>query len=201
MRAFLGLQIPEAVSVSLDAALARPRRELPAASWVPARNRHLTLVFLGATGDSKLLGLDALIAPVFGAASPIELELEDCGTFPVARPARAVWMGFRPSRALLELQKAVAEVCRTVGYDLDQRPYTPHLTLARCRERWPRRACEAWASAFPAGVGAILRCGGFTADRACLFESQQEPRGVTYRVIQSYPLAGRLEPVRIIETT
>ncbi len=191
MRAFIALEVPARVTVGLDEALANLRSKLPPARWVPAPNRHLTLVFLGTVAAEDLTRLDDSLGPVFAAEVPFELELGHRGTFPAGRPGRVVWVGFRPSKALGRLQEAVAEACRSLDFDIERRPFSPHLTLARCRKPWSRRACEVWSSGPSGGAARSLRENAFTVDRGCLFESVPRERGVHYSVLRSYPLGMR----------
>ncbi len=182
------MEVPERVSNALDRTLAALREELPPARWVSGANRHLTLAFLGTVEARDLKELDVALAPVFAARRAFELELGDRGSFPAGRPGRVVWVGFRPSKALDQLQQAVVEACRERGFDIERRPFSPHLTLARCRTPWPRGACDAWRKDLPARTDLATRGGVFTVTRGCLFESVHGPGGVHYEMVRSYPL-------------
>lgn len=188
MRTFVALEITEAVNVGLDALVSRWREELPPARWLPATSRHLTLVFLGALGEAALAPLDRELATVCSEQPPLALALAGCGAFPEKGRARVLWIGLRPSEALDRLQRELARACRQLGFEIDERPFFPHLTLARCRRPWPARAIERWRHAAGEALAASPPWGGFDVDRTCLFESLPAPRGVQYRVVRSYPL-------------
>ena len=65
-----------------------------------------------------------------------------------------------------------------------ERPFQPHVTLARCPSPWPRGAAEKFAAAFPGEIGPP-----FVADRGVLVESRLSPRGPRYRHVAELPLA------------
>src|SRR5690606_558822 len=100
---------------------------------VPPENWHLTLRFLGATPASAAARVvEELEAAPLGA--PFEIRLGALGAFP--RPARAtvLWMGLRAGEGPLgDLAAAVEVAVRRAGIAPEDRPFSPHLTLARLR--------------------------------------------------------------------
>lgn len=124
-RLFFALWPDAATRARLDGA----RRSLPDHSGrpVPARNLHLTLVFLGDVADTALAALEAGAAMPRGA--PFTLVLDRYGGFGHAGVA---WLA--PSRIpeeLLWLVEALRDTCRAAGLAPDPRPYVAHLTVAR----------------------------------------------------------------------
>lgn len=187
MRCFLGLEIPAIANARLDLALAAAVRESPPARWVPAENRHLTLVFLGRLEPARLASLGEALGPLCAAGRPLSLAFSGGGVFPQGKRAKVVWVGLRPSPRLSRLQSKAADACANLGFRIDRRAFVPHLTVARCRPPWPVGAGESWQRR----CDARLRAGAddsFEVSRAALFESRPRPGGVRYRVVQSYPL-------------
>jgi 2'-5' RNA ligase len=80
---------------------------------------------------------------------------------------------------------AVAAAVEAVGFEPEERPFRPHVTLARCDPNWPRGAAEKFASAFPGEIGPP-----FTVDRGVLMESRLSPRGARYAVVEGLPMEG-----------
>jgi RNA 2',3'-cyclic 3'-phosphodiesterase len=126
MRLFLGLPVPAQFAQSLS----RSARAtgLKDARWIPPENIHLTLVFLGSVADETLPAilheLDQLDPP------PIRVRITRFGTFP---RAGVLFAEVEPTPALLQLQAQVAGRMARCGFPLDDRPYNPHITLARLR--------------------------------------------------------------------
>ena len=99
----------------------------------PAELIHLTLVFIGST---KREGVADLVAMMNAIEQPaFELTLDSIGWF---RRNGIVWAGSQsPPEALIALQALLARSAERLGFSLDVRPYSPHLTLARDAHRSP----------------------------------------------------------------
>ena len=91
---------------------------------VPQSKIHLTLAFLGEVAAGRA---GAAAVPVEGRAFAISV---DCvGAF---RGARVAWAGIAaPPAALIDLQSRLAGQLRARGFELEDRAFVPHLTLAR----------------------------------------------------------------------
>ena len=188
MRCFLALEIPESIQASLDLTLAGAIRKSPPARWIPAENRHVTLVFVGSVRPARQSGLQAALEGACSGSGAMTLGFSGGGVFPAGKGARVVWVGLRPDAALCRLQHEAATVCGEFGFPVERRPFLPHLSLARCRPAWPVAAGVAWSNACSDRLASAPGVGSFGVDRVTLFESENRPEGVHYRVIQSYPL-------------
>jgi len=95
---------------------------------------HLTLAFLGEVPSCDLAALSAIAAGIGGAR--FTLELDHVGTW---RGNRILWTG--PSclpPALVALGQTLADCLRAAGFALEQRAFTPHVTLVRNARRTPQ---------------------------------------------------------------
>jgi 2'-5' RNA ligase len=91
---------------------------------VPADEIHLTLRFLGATPEAEIPGIRSFLAKAVRPLVRPRLRVLGSGAFPDERSARVLWAGIAdPGDRLARLAAAVGE----------SKPYTPHLTVARCR--------------------------------------------------------------------
>ena len=126
MRLFFALWPDEAAAAKL-AALSQELAVLTGGRPVAAAKIHLTLAFLGDLEDAAL---DPARRAVEGSSHPpFAIALDQVGSF---RGARVAWAGCRePSRGLVDLQSDLDARLRRAGFALDERPYTPHVTLAR----------------------------------------------------------------------
>lgn len=186
LRLFLALDLPEAHRREIGERCARLRSRLPAARWVRPDNLHLTLVFLGAVEPGRVADLAAAAAPTFAGAGPMEVAVEGGGTFPPGRPARVAWVGLEGGPGLPELQRAVAAAaCAALALEPDRRPFHPHVTVARPRRPWNRRAAEDFAHAFEGRLGEPFR----VAD-GVLYESELRPGGSRYTALERFALGG-----------
>ncbi len=94
---------------------------------------HLTLRFLGPTPEDRIAPASAVVADVASTiAGPIDLELRGSGTFPPGGRPRAIWIGIGDGAAALsDLATRLGDGLVAAGWPADDRPFRPHLTLAR----------------------------------------------------------------------
>jgi len=193
MRLFVALEIPEPVRREVRRRMAGLRERLPRARWVDPDVLHLTLLFLGELAPERVAELVGRLGQAFAAHPALPLRLAGGGTFPAGRPARVAWIGVTAPPELAPLQAAVARAAAAAApavpavpgsREAGERPFQPHVTLARCPSPWPRSAAEKFAAAFPGEIGPP-----FVADRGVLVESRLSPRGPRYRHVAELPLA------------
>jgi 2'-5' RNA ligase len=135
MRLFLALWPGDAVRRAL-AEVAESLAELASGKAVPAEKIHLTLCFLGEIADSRVGAVRE--AGLSVRAPRFELVIDHVGSF---RKARVAWAGSSSvPPALTELQSALDSALRLRDFRLEDRPFAPHVTLARKIERPVPRA-------------------------------------------------------------
>jgi 2'-5' RNA ligase len=141
---------------------------------------------LGKTVPEELEALCSAVRPCFARQPPVTLQVAGGGTFPTGRPARAAWLGVGGARFFRSLHRClVPAAAEALDREPDERPFRPHVTLARPKDAWPRPACEQFRAAAQRQFGAPFR-----AQRAVLFESQLGPGGARYRVVEAFALEG-----------
>lgn len=128
MRAFVALIPPAAVLDELATALTSVQagRDL---RWTPAAQWHLTLAFLGEIDERVLPELTARLARAARRHPPMELALGGAGRF----GDRVLWTRVRAPDGLRAVAASVTAAARRCRIAVDDRPYRPHLTLARAR--------------------------------------------------------------------
>ena len=143
MRLFIALNIPDDLREAIYTATAPLRAIAPGARWTGAEKLHLTMKFLGERPqelvDALVPALDALGA----RHRAIDLRIEGLGAFPNARRPRIVWAGIVETPALSALQGDVDDACARLGIEREDRPFHPHVTLARIGPRVPHRDAQA----------------------------------------------------------
>ncbi|MBI3857192.1 MAG: RNA 2',3'-cyclic phosphodiesterase [Planctomycetes bacterium] len=98
---------------------------------------HVTLHFLGESDVRRIsVALATVDAPAF------KQSFAGVGQFPSAGGSTTLWAGVHASFGLLKLHAAVAAALAGEGFRPESRPYTPHLTLARCDRGFPSRVIE-----------------------------------------------------------
>ena len=133
MRLFLAINLPPEVRQEIAAATADLRDALPKLAWVPEPFLHLTLKFLGEQPAERVDDIQGAIGSLTSHHRELLMTLGGIGAFPNFRRARVVWMGVTHEPRLELLHHDVEMACERLGFELDGRPFRPHLTLARVR--------------------------------------------------------------------
>lgn len=174
LRLFLALQLPEHVAGEIAA---WQRRELCGGGRiVPPGDLHVTLAFLGSRPRADLPAALAVLAAAAGEVEPSPLTIERY------RETRSVGMlelrdpGGGATALALGVQ---AELARLGVYRREARPWRPHLTVVRFRER-PRLR--------PRLGPPLPALGPFVPSGAAAYVSRLHPSGAVYEVLESFPL-------------
>ncbi|WP_100402070.1 RNA 2',3'-cyclic phosphodiesterase [Bacillus sp. FJAT-42315] len=126
---FFALALPESVKKQLHQVF--HEHNLPFARAVHEQDLHLTLAFLGEAEEEKLEKARENMAEVLRTFSPFSLTIDSFGTFGKQEQPRIFWAGVKQEPKLHQLQQAVSSACREAGFQLESRPFRPHITLAR----------------------------------------------------------------------
>lgn len=110
-------------------------------SWVQPAAIHLTIKFLSDIDEQLIHPMRIAIGEALEGRSPIQIPIERLGVFPRLQQPRVLWVGppveweqGDGAKRLLELHQAVEARCQSLGFALEGRPLSPHLTLARIKE-------------------------------------------------------------------
>jgi 2'-5' RNA ligase len=132
---------------------------------VPAENLHITLAFLGRIENERLESLAGLMSQL--PPPHTSLILDRCGWF---KRARVGWIGCSSvAEDILEFQGKLVEMIRELELELDDRPWTPHITVYRKMRTRP--------------VMVAFKPIRWDLDSYDLMVSEQRPGGVQYRSI------------------
>jgi 2'-5' RNA ligase len=169
MRLFLAVNPPADFRHQIWMECASLRDASPGISWVVEPRIHLTLKFLGEQPDSAIGPLTQLIEGVAAMHAPPLIQVGGIGAFPNLRRPRVVWIGVEPEPKLELLHHDLELACNRIGYEIEGKPFRPHLTLGRVREslsavdRRAMRACAAkvrFSNMFTASSVDLMRSGG-----------------------------------------
>ncbi|HXC49174.1 MAG TPA: RNA 2',3'-cyclic phosphodiesterase [Candidatus Sulfotelmatobacter sp.] len=180
MRLFIAIEIPENIRTGFASLLKEFRPIAPQVKWVRPENLHVTLKFLGETEPTKLGALQNVLSAI-RSAEPVGLEFRGLGFFPNDKRPRVLWAGMEASANLKSLAAEVDQATHCLGFPLEERPFTPHLTLARfplpgVLPKLLQAIQEKCAQAFGS-----LRTGEFH-----LIESKLKPTGAEYTTVQTF---------------
>ena len=137
-RVFCAIDLPITARLHLMKHIERLRDLLPEvkASWSREANVHLTLKFVGEIQTNSVSEFSSAVSRAVKGVAPFSVVLEGAGVFPTRRDPRVLWLGITdPEGRLAELHSRVEAECFAVGFPKEERPFRPHLTLARLRTR------------------------------------------------------------------
>lgn len=165
MRLFTAIDITAGVRNNVSALVDR-LRPLARLSWTTADRIHITTKFIGEWPDERLEEMKHTLKNV-NAPGPVEIEIRDLGWFPNLRNPRVFWAGVDGGTELKALARATEDAVQPIGVEREDREYSPHLTLARIRERTPLEALSK-------AVGSLesIRFGSFRAPAFHLYLSR-----------------------------
>jgi RNA 2',3'-cyclic 3'-phosphodiesterase len=187
MRLFFAIELGDALLELLDETTAPLRAEAPELAWVPREQRHLTLKFLGDVDQAAASRLVEAADRAAAMHAPLEMHVREVGAFPNFRRARVVWIGVEQEPRLELLHHDLEVACAEEGFEVEGRPFRPHITLARVRAPLPVERLRGLAR-----VARTVRMHAMVpVERITLFESSLAPTGARYRRLHAAPLGGR----------
>jgi 2'-5' RNA ligase len=183
MRLFVALEIPSTVRENLAALLKSLRKVSPQTRWVRPENLHVTLKFIGEVQETKLAAIRSALA---GARSdqPVTLDFRGLGFFPNEKHPRVFWAGIEASPNLKDLALDIDRATEKLGISREQRPFSPHLTLARFE---PPGLPEKLRSAIRENE--VRAFGTLRTGQVHLIESKLKSSGAEYTTLESFPFA------------
>lgn len=170
IRAFVAVLPSEAAARQLERLLDR-LRPLARCRWVTRAQLHITLRFLGELSPATIERIREALTAV--AVRPFTIQLNHAGAFPNLAHPRSLWLGGdRGAEALTDLARRVDDALFGAGVPREERPFRPHLTLARSDGTPPP----------PALLGELERVPSTTwlCDGFVLMRSRLTPRGAVY---------------------
>jgi RNA 2',3'-cyclic 3'-phosphodiesterase len=133
IRTFIAIKLPESIQAQMEIISQdlQNRMRTRAIRWVSVKNIHLTLKFLGDVSSINIQHLTTLLSGEVPKYPSFELSVGGIGGFPTIHRPRIIWIGIQPPPELFTLQKAIENGTSHLGYQSEDREFSPHFTLAR----------------------------------------------------------------------
>ncbi len=170
MRLFVGIPIAASVVAEIAAMTEQLKRAGDGLRWSTPEQWHITLQFLGDTTEDKYACAAVALRGV--KAAPVMVRMMNAGCF-----EHVFYMDVALTDGLSALQRRIVAANAACGFGAEERPYHPHVTLARARrkdvkgselERLKSKAAGEW------------QCTSFVAEEFILYESVLGPGGSRY---------------------
>jgi len=188
LRTFIAVEIPIHIQEIIQQETAVLRKEIGSSivRWIPPQNIHLTLKFLGDVSAANIGILTEMLRAEADSCPPFEIHISGLGSFPNSKRPRVLFIGIQAPAELEALQRGIESGAAKLGYESEERGFSPHLTLGRVRQsnlasdqQRIRKALEG---------AKIDSLGTARVDSVHLYKSDLKPSGSVYTKLFSAPL-------------
>jgi 2'-5' RNA ligase len=195
MRLFIALDITDAIRDRIARFVEGVSGFAPDVRWAKPESLHVTLKFIGEQPESAVEQVKQSLNIIQSSAP--EILFRGYGFFPTPKSPRVFWIGIEGGPQLASLAEAVDDKMALLGIPKEDRPFSPHLTLARSagRSGSPRRSkADAPNSAFQHLEERLCArptpdFGTMTPREFFLYQSQLSPKGSKYTKLAGFALA------------
>ena len=180
IRTFIAIKIPTGVKSDIKNWQDKLKDIVTGIKWVKSDNIHITLKFLGNIEEKMIPRLKEAIKSSAEHVSPFEIEVKGEGCFPNVNRPRIVWVGVDNGKDVLSTIASKIEIeCSKLGFEKENRPYRPHLTVGRVK-KYIRNTDElrGFFNENP------FRTEVFTAEEIILMKSDLRPDGPVYTPLE-----------------
>ena len=146
MRLFIAVEFPESLLNELEENIRSLRGAFDSARFSRRENLHITLVFLGEAPPSRVKDITRAMDSCSGM--PFTLKIGRLGRFKRAG-GDILWRSIQAPDILYQVQETLSAQLRLAGFSLEDRPFKPHLTLARAAVLAPGQQLEALSRNYP----------------------------------------------------
>lgn len=183
IRTFIAIELPDGVKSQVDTLETQLKRTKADINWVPSKNIHLTLKFLGDTPEDRLADVREGVREAVASLFSFEVALGKIGAFPNLDRPRVIWIDVQDGRAdLMVLQHRIESALLQRQFVREERPFSPHLTIGRVRT--------------PQGVGALanqirlfpFQTAPIPVSQVAIIKSELRQQGPLYTVLDHIPL-------------
>lgn len=185
VRAFLAVPLPPALQQEIARLQQELSRDLPSIRWTRPETTHLTIRFFGDIATDALENIRTSMLSIKLRQAAFSIDVLGFGAFPDRRHPRVAWLGLAPAEPLCHLQQVCEEELGRHGFAAEPRPFAPHLTIGRFRERGPDLTPLL-------GRYTLRAVGRLPVNQLVLYESRLLPGGARHIPLFTVPLAGTI---------
>ncbi|HET9855756.1 MAG TPA: RNA 2',3'-cyclic phosphodiesterase [Methylomirabilota bacterium] len=189
IRAFIAVGLDDGLRAAVGATIERLRPLSSAVAWVPPRNLHVTLHFLGDQSEDRLVEAEAALVEAAAGSPPMDVTFHGIGAFPGLERPRILWVGLAQGALEMRgLERRVTDALAACGFARDEHPWHPHLTIGRVYDerRWRREAGPPLRQALAQAAGTTF--GTQRVAEVALLCSDLSPAGARYTLRRAVSL-------------
>ena len=184
IRSFLAIELPEPILGKIEGVQGDLKSAHADVRWVNPEKIHLTLKFFGNIEESRIDPIFKSIEEAIRNTPPFSLKVRGVGAFPHLNNPRVIWMGLVDRREILtSFQKQIEIQLEKIGFQSEDRPLHPHLTLGRVKSSKGKRELVEKMEKHKEE-----EFGDFQVERVVLFKSDLRPTGPIYTPLREMKL-------------
>lgn len=153
-------------------------------NWIKTDLMHITLNFLGDIEDHLLPGIIGNMESITNGFGSFDLVLKSIGVYKNIRDPRVLWIGCEKSTAVEHLKDKFDHILQILGFDVEKRVFSPHLTLGRIKAL---RQVNQLNQIITQYIDTIFQ--NHKIDNVVLYESILKPEGAEYIPLRKFHLA------------
>ncbi|MCK1991903.1 RNA 2',3'-cyclic phosphodiesterase [Peribacillus muralis] len=128
---FFALVLPDEIKAYIHNVTEKLILRFPFKKVLHPADYHITMAFLGSADDSLKKDVQKRVETVLAEETSFGLELGEIGAFGRGDSPRILWTGVKQQERLFSMQKKLYSACVEAGFELDKKPFKPHITIAR----------------------------------------------------------------------
>ena len=176
MRLFIAALLPQEIHKLLSSYTNTLKKNIHGVKWEKSEKLHITLKFLGSVDDDQVSQITHTTSQLTSKYAPFKISLTQFGAFPSLNNPRVLYAGLTSNNLLSKFQSVLETRLCDLGFEKDNRKFTPHVTLARVKKRLDLRAIPR------------IREKTFHITQIALIKSELRPEGSVYTPVKIYKL-------------
>lgn len=156
--------------------------------WVSKDNLHITLKFIGELNTDHISTIQNSLTERLSSVPAFDIHINGLGVFPNSRKPRIFWLGFDQNKNLERIVLSIENCAVNLGYEADDKPFSPHLTIGRARRDISSGDLIAFTKNFQDHKLEVIP--DFKVSYVTLFKSELTREGPLYSQLFRVSLAG-----------
>lgn len=182
MRAFIALELSPKLQPPLRKVIRQLNEMGSAIKSVNPDQLHLTLKFLGDINSDLVPEICKRLEGIASKNEPLNITLERLGLFPHIKRPLVIWAGvdLDHDQLLSQLAGSIDQSLLEIGFEKEERPFHPHVTLARIKRKPPESFFELIEAK------GLENWGEYSCTEIHLIQSELSPSGSIYTKLESF---------------
>ncbi len=134
IRTFIAFDTPDSIKKEMTQLQLELKKSNADVKWDTEDKFHATIKFLGNVEETILHQLITACESSLNHFLPFDISYQSLGSFPNKKHPRVIWIGCDDrDGALQQIKNALDTILLPFGFEIEQRPFRPHITLGRVK--------------------------------------------------------------------